>query len=112
LGDGKRIPAFRLLDCVGKPLDGAILPEVDKEFACKLYENMQLLPTLDNVLNNIQRQGKISFYMTSHGEEATIVGSAAALENDDEVLGQYREMGVLLWRGFSIDEVMAQCFWK
>jgi len=24
--------------------------------------------------------------------------------------GQYREMGVLLWRGFSIDEVMAQCF--
>ena len=24
--------------------------------------------------------------------------------------GQYREMGVLLWRGFSIDKVMAQCF--
>ncbi len=26
------------------------------------------------------------------------------------VLGQYREMGVLLWRGFTYDEVMAQCF--
>lgn len=25
-------------------------------------------------------------------------------------LGQYREMGVLLWRGFSLDAVMAQCF--
>lgn len=24
--------------------------------------------------------------------------------------GQYREMGVLLWRGFGIDNVMAQCF--
>ena len=24
--------------------------------------------------------------------------------------GQYREMGVLLWRGFGIDQVMAQCF--
>lgn len=23
--------------------------------------------------------------------------------------GQYREMGVLLWRGFGIDNVMAQC---
>lgn len=25
-------------------------------------------------------------------------------------LGQYREMGVLLWRGFSVDAAMAQCF--
>lgn len=25
-------------------------------------------------------------------------------------LGQYREMGVLLWRGFDYDSVMAQCF--
>ena len=24
--------------------------------------------------------------------------------------GQYREMGVLLWRGFTYDDVMAQCF--
>ena len=24
--------------------------------------------------------------------------------------GQYREMGVLIWRGFGIDQVMAQCF--
>ncbi|KAF9533097.1 branched-chain alpha-keto acid dehydrogenase E1-alpha subunit [Crepidotus variabilis] len=108
----KPIPTFRLLDGVGKPLEGAVLPEVciDKAFARRLYESMQMLPTLDNVLYNVQRQGKISFYMTAHGEEATIVGSAAALELDDEVLGQYREMGVLLWRGFSLDNVMAQCF--
>lgn len=25
-------------------------------------------------------------------------------------IGQYREMGVLLWRGFTLDNVMAQCF--
>ncbi|KAF9511804.1 hypothetical protein BS47DRAFT_1372943 [Hydnum rufescens UP504] len=61
---------------------------------------------MDNILYNVQRQGKISFY---HGEEASIVGSAAALGPNDEVLGQYREMGVLVWRGCSIDELMAQC---
>lgn len=27
------------------------------------YEYMQLLPTLDNILYNVQRQGKISFYV-------------------------------------------------
>ncbi|PPQ92829.1 hypothetical protein CVT25_004317 [Psilocybe cyanescens] len=108
-GKDKQIPTYRLLDGVGKPLEGAKLPDIDKEYAQKLYKNMQLLPTLDNVLYNVQRQGKISFY---HGEEATIIGSAAALEKDDEVLeqGQYREMGVLLWRGFTIDNVMAQVF--
>jgi 2-oxoisovalerate dehydrogenase E1 component alpha subunit len=65
---------------------------------------------MDNLLYNIQRQGKISFYMTAYGEEATIVGTAAALLPNDEVLGQYRELGVLLWRGWGIDAAMAQCF--
>ncbi|KAK2465733.1 hypothetical protein APHAL10511_002277 [Amanita phalloides] len=104
------IPAFRILDGVGQPIEGAQVPDIDKTFARKLYEHMLLLPTMDNILYNVQRQGKISFYMTAYGEEAAIIGSAAALANDDEVLGQYREMGVLLWRGFGIDNVMAQCF--
>ncbi|KAF8073875.1 branched-chain alpha-keto acid dehydrogenase E1-alpha subunit [Lyophyllum atratum] len=109
-GSDELIPTFRVLDGVGRPIDGAEVPEIDEKLAHKLYENMQLLPTLDNVLYNVQRQGKISFYMTSHGEEATIIGSAAGLAVDDEVLGQYREMGVLLWRGFGLDNVMSQCF--
>jgi hypothetical protein len=28
------------------------------------YENMVLLPTVDNILYNLQRQGKISFYVS------------------------------------------------
>ncbi|KAF7422680.1 hypothetical protein PC9H_010836 [Pleurotus ostreatus] len=109
-GDGNTIPTYRVLDGVGKPLEGAELPEIDRALARKVYEHMQLLPTLDTVLYNVQRQGKISFYVSLHGEEATIIGSAAALELDDEVLGQYRETGVLLWRGYGLDNVMAQCF--
>ncbi|KAH9480623.1 2-oxoisovalerate dehydrogenase subunit alpha, mitochondrial [Psilocybe cubensis] len=80
-GKDNPIPTYRLIDGVGKPLQGAQLPDIDKDYARKLYEHMQLLPTLDNVLYNVQRQGKISFY---YGEEATIIGSAAALEKDDE----------------------------
>ncbi|KAI0081613.1 hypothetical protein K474DRAFT_1768528 [Panus rudis PR-1116 ss-1] len=108
--EGKQIPTYRVLDGVGKPLEGAELPEIDQAMARRMYEQMVQLPIIDNLLYNVQRQGKISFYMTAHGEEATLIGSAAALAADDEVLGQYREMGVLLWRGFTYDEVMAQCF--
>ena len=43
-----------------------------------------------------QRQGRVSFYMTSYGEEGTHIGSAAALNDRDLVFGQYREAGILL----------------
>ena len=46
--------------------------------------------------------------MTSNGEEATAVGSAAALARDDHVFSQYREHGVLLYRGFSFLDMARQ----
>ncbi|KAG8716451.1 hypothetical protein FRC11_008600 [Ceratobasidium sp. 423] len=108
--ESKSIPTYRVIDGSGVVIEGAEVPEIDKDFARRIYESMMLLPALDTVLYNVQRQGKISFYMTSYGEEASVIGSAAALSDTDEVLGQYREMGVLLWRDFGIDRVMAQCF--
>ena len=59
---------------------------------------MVTLNSMDLVLYEAQRQGRISFYMTSYGEEATHMGSAAALTMDDVVFGQYREAGVLMYR--------------
>jgi 2-oxoisovalerate dehydrogenase E1 component alpha subunit len=73
-----------------------------------MYRTMQLLPALDLILYASQRQGRVSFWMTSSGEEAAIVGSAAGLRATDEVFAQYRELGVLLWRGYGLDEVMNQ----
>ena len=61
----------------------------------KMYHTMTLLNTMDRVLYESQRQGRISFYMTNYGEEGTHVGSAAALDPGDLVFGQYREAGNL-----------------
>lgn len=71
---------------------------------------MVLLNHMDSVLYEVQRQGRISFYMTNYGEEATHIGSAAALDKEDTIFGQYREAGVLIWRGFTLDEFMNQCY--
>lgn len=71
---------------------------------------MAVLNIMDEVLYDVQRQGRISFYMTNYGEEATHIGSAAALEMEDVIYGQYREAGVLMWRGFTMDDFMNQCF--
>eukprot|EP00061_Rhincodon_typus_P018440 g47609.t1 len=57
----------------------------------KFYQKMTLLNTMDRILYESQRQGRITFYMTNYGEEGTHIGSAAALESNDMVFGQYRE---------------------
>lgn len=46
-----------------------------------VYNNVMVkVEEMDSILYMSQRQGKISFYMTSFGETATTVGAAAALE--------------------------------
>merc|ERR1712241_986517 len=64
----------------------------------------------DKILYESQRQGRISFYMTNYGEEATHIGSAAGLDDRDLVYGQYREAGVLMYRGFTLSNFMNQCY--
>ena len=44
--------------------------------------------------------------MVSAGEEGIAVGSAAALEADDVIYSQYREQGALMYRGYTLDEVL------
>lgn len=58
-----------------------------------MYRDMTLLNSMDKILYESQRQGRISFYMTNFGEEATHIGSASAFHPEDLVFGQYREAG-------------------
>ena len=71
---------------------------------------MTVLGKLDTVMYEAQRQGRISFYMPNHGETAAQLGSAHALNPKDLVFAQYRESGVILWRGYSIQEASHQIF--
>lgn len=84
--------------------------QLEQSEAREIYKLMLFLPTLDDILYNAQRQGRISFMMTSHGEEAAVIGAASGLDPADEVFSQYRENGVLLWRGFSPANYMSQMF--
>lgn len=57
-----------------------------------------------------QRQGRLSFYMVSAGEEGISIGSASALHPSDVIFTQYRESGVYLQRGFTLAQFMNQLF--
>ena len=70
---------------------------------------MIYIDEMDAILLKVKGQGKISFYMTSFGEHACIIGSAAGLEARDLVYTQYREQGAHMWRGFTIEQEINQC---
>lgn len=106
----ERINCYRVLDDNGQTISGSRFQEVSKEVAIKMYSDMVTLQVMDTIFYEAQRQGRISFYLTSNGEEAINVASAAALTMDDIVFPQYREPGVLLWRGFTLQEFANQCF--
>lgn len=67
--------------------------QLDEDTIVRMYHRMTLLNTMDRIMYESQRQGRISFYMTNYGEEGTHIGSAAALDDRDLVYGQYREAG-------------------
>lgn len=53
-----------------------------------MYEYMVTLQEMDTIFFEAQRQGRISFYLTTMGEEAINIASAAALSIDDLIFPQ------------------------
>lgn len=120
------MPIYRVTDLNGDVIEANQDPNLEREHCIKMYKNMTLLNTMDKILYDAQRQGRISFYMTNFGEEVLLcemhpcecsrllqaahVGSAAALNERDLIYGQYREAGVLMYRGFTLNEFIDSCY--
>eukprot|EP00668_Euglena_longa_P046180 GGOE01061864.1.p2 GENE.GGOE01061864.1~~GGOE01061864.1.p2 ORF type:complete len:455 (-),score=91.17 GGOE01061864.1:213-1541(-) len=102
-------PLFRVLDLEGEVAAPQHMPELSAEQCRALLRNMLRSNTMDSVMYDAQRQGRVSFHMTQFGEEGAVTACAAALNPQDMVYGQYREAGLLLWRGFSMNSMLAQC---
>jgi 2-oxoisovalerate dehydrogenase E1 component alpha subunit len=69
-------PVFRVLDPSGSITEGGIDDSsITHELAVKMYTTMGRVQSLDDIMYNAQRQGRISFYMQNSGEEATHIGN-------------------------------------
>ncbi|PKS11440.1 hypothetical protein jhhlp_003203 [Lomentospora prolificans] len=108
--DHPAIPTYRVVDQHGTIVDDTFTPDLSKEEVVKIYEDMLFISLLDIIMFDAQRQGRVSFYMVSAGEEAVCVGSASALSKEDVIYCQYREQGVFKHRGFTANDFMDQLF--
>lgn len=101
---------FPLRSCLDKKGRATNDPKLSKDLLRRIMHYMVLNRELDERLTKLQRQGRIGFHIGSIGEEALMIGTAAALRPSDWVVPCYREMGVALYRGMKLDKVVANMF--
>ena len=109
-GSAVTIPTLSILQADGTLLAGTAIPAMDRALAEKIYSDMVYTRSLDERMVGAQRQGRLSFYLTCTGEEASVAGTIAAFNADDMVMGQYREQVALRFRGFTTAQFMNQLF--
>lgn len=84
-------------------------PRLDTSKLHLALRYMCLTRAMDERLLRAQRQGKISFYMQSTGEEAVSIAQALALRPSDMLFPSYRTQGLQIARGRSVVDLMCQC---
>ena len=90
--------------------DPELDPKLDDETVLKIYRTMVQTRVLDDRMLTLQRQGRIFFYLVSTGQEASGVGSAAAVTDDDWFVPHYRQPGTFLYRGVTVKQLVTQCY--
>jgi 2-oxoisovalerate dehydrogenase E1 component alpha subunit len=84
-------------------------PDIDPAKLQIALRYMLLNRVLDERMWQIQRQGRISFYMQALGEEAVSIAQGMALRPGDMCFPSYRNQGLFLYRGTKLVDMMCQC---
>jgi TPP-dependent pyruvate/acetoin dehydrogenase alpha subunit len=75
-----------------------------------LLRGMLRARLIDERLGELSQAGTIGHVTGQRGEEAVAVGAAAALRGEDWVFPARHELGLLLWRGVSVQAVLDAAF--
>ncbi len=102
---------IQLLDCNGASVENSqYTSTLDDDTLLGFYRDMVLVRQLDMQATALQRQGELSLWAPSLGQEAAQVGSGRALKGQDFAFATYREHGIAWCRG--VDPVQMLRFWR
>ncbi len=87
----------QILAADGTLVGEAPLPITDVR---RLYRSMVAARLFDRKCVALQKQGRLATYAPFEGQEAAQVGSAAALEPDDWMVGTYRDAAAMWMQGY------------
>ena len=87
---------------------GSWNPHLDAHELQVGLRHMLLTRVYDDRMLRTQRQGKLTFYMKSTGEEAVSVAAGMALKPGDMLFPSYRQQGLQMVRGQPLVDLMCQ----
>src|SRR3954470_9576387 len=87
---------------------GAWQPQLSPQQLRSGLESMLRVRQFDLRMMAMQRQGRLSFYLSGRGEEAASVAGAVPYLHDDMLFPSYRQAGALLVRGMPLLTMMCQ----
>lgn len=109
-GGAPDLGLYRVLAEDGSIDRAAAAPDIDEALLRRAYREIKRLRVLDARMMLLQRQGRIGFYGTCTGQEATPIAAGLALQQKDWVFQALRESSIMLVRGFPITKYIAQIF--
>ena len=84
-------------------------PNLSPEVLRSGLEMMVRIRHFDTRMLTMQRQGRLSFYLESKGEEAVAIAAGFALRPEDLLFPSYRQQGLMLVRGATLLDMANQC---
>ena len=105
-----KLEVIRVIDDDGKVIHPEREPALSGDELRRLFRAILTVRILDERMLRLQRQGRMGFYLSSLGEEATHIGAAQALRPGDWLYPAYREAGAALFRGYPLRTFMCQLF--
>jgi 2-oxoisovalerate dehydrogenase E1 component alpha subunit len=106
----EKFPILQILDENGKIQNDAYRSQISDEMIMNFYRHCLRIRTFDRKAISLQRQGRIGTYAPFEGQEASQVGSALALQNDDWLFPTYRDHGAAMTFGHSLRNILL--FWN
>jgi len=96
-----------ILNVDGTLVKGAT-PSMDEEFLLEALRLMLQSRLYDERVIGLQRQGRFGVYSPGLGQEASIIGSAMALDPArDWIVPQYRELMAVVHHGYPLERITA-----
>ncbi|WP_280535960.1 pyruvate dehydrogenase (acetyl-transferring) E1 component subunit alpha [Halopenitus sp. POP-27] len=104
------VGTHRVVDADGSVVSPEAVPDLDDDWFRELYRWMVLQRTFDERATKLQRRGMLGTYASGQGQEASIIGSAFALVDEDWIFPYGREAGALLMHGLSMRDLLL--YWR
>src|SRR5699024_1757919 len=95
---------YQILNEKGKVVNKDDMPDLSDDELVEWMTRIVCTRELDQRSISLNRQGRLGFYATTAGQEASQLASQYALEKDDYILPGYRDVPQLIWHGLPLTQ--------